>query len=71
MLFTLQIDIGMNSYLSFQEHLKKNLAPREYLSFFFNAFNFIACYTLHHIIITLWLKFICIKVISTCHVIDL
>ncbi len=30
-----------------------------------------ACYILHHIIITHWLKFIFIKVISTCHVMSL
>ncbi len=39
--------------------------------FFFNVFNLIACYTLHQIIITFWLKFIYIKVISTYHIIDL
>jgi hypothetical protein len=38
---------------------------------FYNTFNLGANYTLHHIIITLWLKFIYIKVISTCHVIDI
>jgi hypothetical protein len=33
--------------------------------------GFIFCYTLHHIIITHWSKLICIKVTSTCYIIDI
>ncbi len=59
---------------------KKILAPQGYFLFpcLFNAFklgckqgNFVTCYTLHHIIITLGSKCTFIKVISTCHVINI